>query len=370
MSLFKKATKTESKLRMAISGPSGSGKTYTALEVATGLMGIDALDGKAPDGTIAVIDTEHGSARKYADRFNFDVIELDSFHHNKYIEAIEAAVKEGFKVLIIDSLSHCWFGKDGAMEQVDKASQKSNGQAGNKFAAWSGVTPLQNKLIDTIISSNLHIIATMRTKTEYVVEEKNGKQVPRKIGLAPIQREGVDYEFDLATIMNLSNVLTVEKTRCSILVEKMIDKPDRRLSEVLLDWLSGEPVPEPVKMATKEQGKQMAEFHHKMFDKDVAMKVAHLKKHNDGAERGGLLTFVQMEAYIERLKLTVDVIDYLNAKYGEDAKAILTASLAEYGEGYNDLDDMGLIPLRAFVSDVLNTTIPENEKTVDDGIPF
>ena len=110
---FTKATKQEAKLRLALAGPSGSGKTYTALQIATHL-----------GGPIALVDTERGSARKYADLFSFDVLELDSFHPERYIEAIHEAEEAGYAVLILDSLSHAWAGKDGALELVDKAAKR------------------------------------------------------------------------------------------------------------------------------------------------------------------------------------------------------------------------------------------------------
>jgi hypothetical protein len=83
-------------------GISGGGKTYSALSIASHL-------GKS----IAHIDTEHGSASKYADLFTFDTCELTSFHPQNYIDAINAA-SGSYDVLIIDSLSHAWMGKDGA----------------------------------------------------------------------------------------------------------------------------------------------------------------------------------------------------------------------------------------------------------------
>ena len=128
--VFKKATKEQAKLRMGIIGPAGSGKTYTALLTARNLV---------PDGKIAVLDTERGSASKYADIFEFDVCELESFHPENYIKTIQAAEEAGYDVLIIDSLSHAWTGKDGALELVDKAAAR---ERGNSFAAWRHVTPL------------------------------------------------------------------------------------------------------------------------------------------------------------------------------------------------------------------------------------
>ena len=126
---FRAASRQQRKGRIGLIGPSGSGKTYTALELATGF-----------GGRIALIDTENSSSELYADRFAFDVLNLDTFAPQTYVQAIQAAEQAGYDVLIIDSLSHAWMGRDGALEMVDKATGKS--RSGNSFAAWREVTPL------------------------------------------------------------------------------------------------------------------------------------------------------------------------------------------------------------------------------------
>ncbi|MDP9312608.1 MAG: ATP-binding protein [Chloroflexota bacterium] len=228
--LFTKATKRQAKLRLALIGPSGSGKTYSALAVATQL-----------GERVALIDTEHGSASKYADIFTFDACELPSHHPKRYIEAIKAAAQAGYDVLIIDSLSHAWSGKDGALELKDKAAKAS--KSGNSFTAWADITPLHNELIDTILGAPVHIIATMRSKTEYVLEENDrGKKEPKKVGTAAIQREGVDYEFDVVGEMTSDNTLIITKTRCPQLHGVATSQPGRELADTLRTWLtSGAP---------------------------------------------------------------------------------------------------------------------------------
>ncbi len=215
-------------MRLALIGPSGSGKTYSALRIASHL---------ANGGRVAVIDTEHGSASKYADIFDFDTLELDTFSPQTYIDAIRAADQAGYSVLVIDSLSHAWIGKEGALELVDRAAKRS--QSGNTFAAWRDVTPLHNALVDAILQSNCHIIATMRAKTEYAIEEDNrGKKVPRKIGLAPVQRDGLEYEFDVVADMDVDNNMIVSKTRCPALHGQVYAKPGENVAKILVDWLS------------------------------------------------------------------------------------------------------------------------------------
>lgn len=235
MGLFKKAVKHESKLRLAIAGPSGSGKTYTALAVATHL---------ADSGKIALVDTEYGSASKYAgDLFHFDVAEMSApYDPRKYVKAIEEAAQAGYEVLIIDSLSHAWFGTGGVLEIVDKAAVRFKG---NSYAAWGEGTPIHNALIEAIVSAPIHIIATMRSKTEYVLQEVKGKQIPQKVGMAPIQRDNVEYEFDVFIEMDMDNNGIVRKTRCPALTNAVLEKPGADLAQTLRDWLHGAPDDEP-----------------------------------------------------------------------------------------------------------------------------
>lgn len=186
---FKKATKTALSIKMAISGTSGSGKTYSALLIAKGL-----------GGKTAVLDTEGGSASLYADLFDFDTWEdMDprGFPPEFFIYVIKAAEEAGYHNLIIDSLSHEWMGRGGCLEITDAIARAKH--KGNTFTAWNEVTPRHNRLIDTILGSSLNIIATMRSKSDYVItkDEKSGKSTPQKVGLATIQRDGMDYEFTL-----------------------------------------------------------------------------------------------------------------------------------------------------------------------------
>ncbi len=228
MAEFHKATKKQSFLRMALIGPSGSGKTYSSLKIAEGL------------GTkIAVIDSERGSASKYAGDFEFDTLELDTdFSPNEYIKAIGQAVEHGYEVLIIDSLSHAWNDKGGVLELKDAFAAKES--SNSEFSAWRKVTPMHNALVDAILRAPLHVITTLRTKTEHVIEkDERGKTVIRKIGLKPIQRDGLEYEFDVVGDLDQSNTLTITKTRCSSLFEAVIAHPDAmNVGKPLKQWLT------------------------------------------------------------------------------------------------------------------------------------
>jgi len=219
---FKKATREKAKARMCFIGPSGSGKTYSALEVAQFL-----------GDKVALIDTEHGSASKYSEK-GFDVCELTNFSARNFIMAIKDCEAQGYNVLIIDSLSHAWVGKGGILEMVDRETEKT----GNKFMAWNKGTKLQNELINVMLDCKMHLLVTMRSKTEYVVEKNDkGKNVPRKVGMGAVQRADIEYEFDVIGELTQDNTYNITKTRCSELQEMSFPKPGKELAEIYKAWL-------------------------------------------------------------------------------------------------------------------------------------
>lgn len=223
--MFKKAERKKAKLRLALTGPSGSGKTYSALLMAKGI-----------GGPIAVIDTEHGSASLYSDVADFDVMELQPpYSPERYIEAIKGAEEAGYNVLIIDSMTHEWNGEGGTLELVDQIAKAKF--KGNSYAAWGEMTPRHNKFINAILQSRLHIISTMRSKQDFVLVEQNGKQSPKKVGMAPIQREGLEYEFTAVLDLSIeSNLATASKDRTRLFVGDPL-KISEDTGQKLLDWL-------------------------------------------------------------------------------------------------------------------------------------
>ncbi len=257
---FTQASRTKARSRIALIGPSGSGKTYSALRIARGLAG--------PDGRIAVIDTEHGSASKYAGTVtDFDVLELDHHGPETYVQAIQAADAAGYDVLVIDSLSHAWSGRDGALEQVDNAAKRS--RSGNSYAAWRDVTPKHNALIDAIVGCKCHVIATMRAKTEYVIEQVKGKSVPKKIGLAAVQRDGMEYEFDIVADMDLEHNMLVSKTRMPGIDGAVIALPGENFGATVGAWLNegvDAPVNAPVRDGRAALEKSLDAIEHKHIE--------------------------------------------------------------------------------------------------------
>lgn len=222
---FAPATKKASKARIALCGPSGSGKTYTGLSLATALS-----------DRVAVIDTERGSASKYVglNGWQFDTVTPDKFSPLSLVETLGVAAGAGYGVVLIDSLSHYWMGSDGMLEQVDK-----RGRNGNNFSGWKEVRPDERKMIDALLTYPGHVIVTMRSKTEYVIEEnERGKKVPRKVGMKPEQRDGIEYEFDVIGDLDLDNRLAITKTRISSLAGESFLHPGVELAATISDWLA------------------------------------------------------------------------------------------------------------------------------------
>lgn len=221
---IRKAERRKAKLRLGIAAPSGAGKTYSALLLAFGL-----------GGKVGLIDTEHGSGDLYADLGDYDIISITApYTAKKYLDAIKEFETEGYTTVIIDSLTHAWAGDGGLLDKQGKAADKS----GNSWQAWRQVTPELNALVDAMLQSPCHIIATMRSKTEYVQEkdEKTGKQVIRKVGMAPVMRDGVEYEFTVFLDVGMDHTATPTKDRTR-LFDGTYFKISEKTGKQLLDWL-------------------------------------------------------------------------------------------------------------------------------------
>ena len=236
--MFAPATRRKSKLRIAVCSPAGYGKSWNVLQFGQCLA-------QLAQTKIAAIDTEHGALSKYQGMaFNgmppvqFDVCELSHFAPSAYTACIREAAAAGYGVLIIDGLSHAWTGVGGALAQVD---QKKAAAGGNSFVAWKDVTPQHNELVESILSYPGHVLCTMRTKMEYVMEEenRNGRKVmvPKKVGMAPVQREGMDYEFDIVCDLDESHTLVVTKTRCPAIDGQRVVKPGPEFLTSVIRWL-------------------------------------------------------------------------------------------------------------------------------------
>ena len=236
---IRKAQKNKSKLRLALVGPSGTGKTWSSLKIAKGI-----------GPKILVGDTESGSADLYADSigFEYDVAPITApYTPSKYIEAINLAEVNGYDVLILDSLSHAWAGEGGLLDQQGSKAD----QTGNSWTAWRTVTPQHNELVERLLNSKVHIIVTMRAKTEYVQEkDEKGKTTVRKVGLAPVQRDGLEYEFTTVLDINYNHHISASKDRTG-LFDNVVEKPSEKTGERLKSWLDSGA--EPPKEVTIEE---------------------------------------------------------------------------------------------------------------------
>ncbi len=222
--VFKPATKQQANARIALDGPSGSGKTWTSLLWATTL-----------GNNVAVVDTEHGSAAKYADEFAFSHLCLTSFAPRTLVNALGAAGQQGFDVVVVDSLSHFWMGTDGMLEQVDRAAKRAGGHG---MSGWKEMRPDERLMIEALLAFPGHVIVTMRVKTDWVEgENARGKRQMVKVGTKAEQRENLEYEFDVAGSMDLNNELTITKSRCRPVSGLIVRQPGRDVAETIKAWL-------------------------------------------------------------------------------------------------------------------------------------
>jgi hypothetical protein len=234
---FVKAVRKQAKLRLALTGPSGSGKTYSAILLAKGM-----------GGKLAVIDTEHGSASLYCDLMDFDAMELAApYTPERYIAAIQAAEKAGYDTLLIDSITHEWNGTGGMLQANEKLALSKF--KGNTWSAWSESDPRHRAFVDAILQTKMHVIVTMRSKTETSSEkDSNGKTKILQLGMKAEQRDGIIYEF--TTVLDLvhgGHFATATKDRTGIFGgDPQVITADT--GKAVMDWLAtgveAEPEPE------------------------------------------------------------------------------------------------------------------------------
>lgn len=199
---LQKAERKQAVIKLGIQGPSGSGKTYSSLLLAYGLVGNWNM--------IGIIDTENNSSHLYSHLGNYNVLSLsEPFSPERYMEAIEVCEKAGMRVIIIDGISAEWEGSGGIIES-------HGNMVGNSFTNWNRVTPRHNAFVQKILQSPCHVIATIRSKQDYVLTDKNGKIVPEKVGLKGVTRDGMDYEFTTVLDLDIRHQSTASKDRTGL----------------------------------------------------------------------------------------------------------------------------------------------------------
>lgn len=228
---FQKAKREQIWLKVLLTSPSGGGKSYTALRLASGIA-------KKADSRIAYIGTEGSRDKFYSNEFDYDLLQLeDPFTDNSYIDAIEEAIDGGYKVLIIDSLSHEWKWLNDLHDKMP----------GNSFQNWGKLKPRHRKFMDTILNAPIHIIATARGKDEWVMEDKGGKQVPKKVGLGAQQDKDVTYEYTVSFMIEQDTHIASPDKDNTHLFEGRYEILTEKDGEKLYDWANDSDIPATVK---------------------------------------------------------------------------------------------------------------------------
>lgn len=304
---FSKALREKIWVKALLAGPSGSGKTYSALRVATGLA-------NKCGSRIAYIDTENGRARYYAGEFDFDDQQLTApFQPEDYIAAIDEAVKAGYKVLVIDGLSNEW---DYCLDIHSK-------MPGNSYTNWAKITPRHDAFMEKILQSPIHIIATVRGKDEYVLEEKNGKQTPKKVGLGYKQRDAIEYNYTCTfNIAQDTHVADATKDNTH-LFEGRYEPLKEADGEALYEWANAGEATAPVVPKAKP----------------VEKKPAAVAKKKEALEKVSEQAVGNLETALAELKSVVD--EKINA--GVDRKNVADAIKGVCGfANFNKITDVNV----------------------------
>jgi hypothetical protein len=219
---IRKAERKQAKIRLALQGPSGSGKTYSSLLIAKGL--VDDWS------KIVIIDTENFSADLYAHLSSFNVLSITPpYSPEKYIESITTCIEAGMEAIIIDSVSHEWDGQGGILDI-------HGNMMGNSFTNWSKVTPRHNRFVQHILQCPTHVLGTIRSKQDWVLNQKDGKYVPEKMGLKGVTRDGMDYEFTTVLELNIKHFATSSKDRTGLFADKPEFMPTEEIGKAIKTW--------------------------------------------------------------------------------------------------------------------------------------
>ena len=309
---FRKAERTAIKIKIAIGGPSGSGKTRGAIALAQGL-----------GSKVALIDTENGSASTYSE-LGFDVLELSPpFTSARYVEAINAAVEAGYDVLIIDSLSHQWAGEGGILSRKEEMDKRPGS---NSYTNWATFTKEHTAFVASVLHAPIHIIATLRSKQDYVMEtNERGKQTPRKVGLAPVQRDGLEYEFSTMFELQMDHRASVSKDRTGLFADELVNLLDKQTAKRIREWLdSAAPARPTVASSNGEPTKQRATeaqierlqalLEHESVDEGARMQMEQRIRRGLSPEKA--------DEYIARLQSHVGAAEAQSAESDDDSPAL------------------------------------------------
>lgn len=337
MSRFQKATRKQARARIGLAGPSGSGKTIASLITATVMAGGEVAfdgvryhagqkveyDGKTktydvtpfPDGQrIAFIDTEKGSASLYSDQFDFDVEEFEApYSPDRLAASITDAAAAGYAAVVVDGLSPFWNGPGGVLEIVERAGKR---MGGNSYAGWAEGTPAQNRLIAAILDAPLHIIVTMRSKQDHVQEKDDrGRTVVRKVGMSPIQRDGMEYELTIAADLDIAHNLNVTKSRCPDVADRFFEPGEvKDFATLVRAWLGQGDLGPDLRPLTDEQAAEIDAYRAALgltVDQLNSVLLKDFKSNLAG------LTEARAQEVLDRMKAKADAKAEADAKKGK-----------------------------------------------------
>lgn len=340
MNPFQKASRSQVFLKLAITGPTGSGKTFSALRLLLGMLDITPGNYLLPETKkIAFGDTENKSASLYAPpegiepnfktTFPFDVVDIEPpFEHEKFISLIHAAVAEGYGALVLDSSSHFW---EGILEYKSKLDSRPGT---NSYTNWNEAGKKFQGIIDALLQSKIHIICCMRSKMDYIIEtNEKGKQAPKKVGLAPIMRDGISYEFTTVFDVALNHEAEVSKDRSQLFTDKIFQITEATGKEIAAWLKTATPKSEPVATATVELTEE--EAHAKNVD--ALRKVIVKNCNNEDAENYEALFCGKAAALCEdnrdRMKLEQFTLSELRGPVWKGRAAVLSMIHATIGNG-------------------------------------
>ena len=251
---FRPAVRENVNLLISVAGGTGSGKTYTALRLASGMA-----EGKR----FCVIDTEAGRAKHYADQFDFDHGELNPpFRPNAYIEAIKAADKAGYSVIVVDSASHEHAGDGGLLDWQEEELQRMAGddwkkRESCKMAAWIKPKTEHKKFISQLLQVRAHLILCFRAQEqiEMVRNDKGKTEIRPKQGPTglngwhPICEKNLPFEMTASFLLLADNpgiphpIKLQEQHKSAFEPGKQItEETGRRLAE----WANGSNAEKPI----------------------------------------------------------------------------------------------------------------------------
>ena len=206
---FRRAVREKVPLIIGLSGGTGSGKTFSAMRLAKGMSG-----GKP----FCVIDTENGRASHYADQFTFDVLDLRApFSPDAYAEAIAAADKAGYPVIVVDSMSHVWAGEGGVLDWQETELDRMAGddwkrREGCKMAAWIKPKMAHKHMMQTLLQVKAYLLLCFRAEEKIEMVRVDGKMEVRKKdtligkdGWVPICEKNVPFEATCSFLLLASN---------------------------------------------------------------------------------------------------------------------------------------------------------------------